>query len=461
MSRKPYPTYKPSGVEWLGDVPKGWLVERLKFSATSRVSNVDKLSGEDEIPVRLCNYVDVYKNDEIIPELPFMEATATPEEIKKFGLRVGDVLITKDSEDWRDIAIPAYVRGTAEDLVCGYHLAIVRASERRMKARYLFDLFRSRAVNTQFQVASSGVTRYGLPKSAVGEAWVPIPPKVEQEKISAFIEIQTRRIDELIAKKRELIERLKEKRTALISHVVTKGLPPEEAAKHGLPVNPPLKPSGVPWLGEVPEHWSVSKIGYNSSKIGSGKTPDGGATAYVEEGIPFIRSQNVYDDGLRLHDIVYIDEATDREMAVSRVRSNDVLLNITGASLGRCSIYPSGFGPGNVNQHVCIVRTRRKLSAQYLHLYFTSQALKAQIQSLENGSSREGLNFKQIGAMTVLLPPLEEQTAISAYLSMRASQLDTLAASVHAAIDKLQEYRSALITAAVTGKIDVREEVTT
>lgn len=215
------PPLKPSGVPWIGEVPAHWNIERLKFSSISRVSNVDKVSADDELPVRLCNYVDVYKNDQIHSDLPFMEGTATPEEIAKFGLRVGDVIITKDSENWRDIAIPAFVRETAPDLVCGYHLAIVRADRRRVLPRFLFDLFRSRAVNTQFQVAASGVTRYGLPKAAVGDAIVPIPPRDEQAQIAAFLDRETAKIDDLIAKLASAIEKLQEYRSALITAAVT------------------------------------------------------------------------------------------------------------------------------------------------------------------------------------------------------------------------------------------------
>jgi type I restriction enzyme, S subunit len=110
---KPYDRYKSSGLEWLGDVPEHWEVKRLKTSATYKVSNVDKVAAEEEMPVRLCNYTDVYYHDHITPDLELMETTATSEEIRRFGLKVGDVVITKDSEEWTDIAVPALVVATA------------------------------------------------------------------------------------------------------------------------------------------------------------------------------------------------------------------------------------------------------------------------------------------------------------------------------------------------------------
>ena len=123
---RPYPEYKDSGVEWLGEIPVHWDVKRLKTTASVQLSNVDKHSEEGQVPVKLCNYVDVYYNDLITAELKFMKATATPEQVQRFPLRVGDVLITKDSESWTDIAVPAVVGEDLSDVLCGYHLAHIK-----------------------------------------------------------------------------------------------------------------------------------------------------------------------------------------------------------------------------------------------------------------------------------------------------------------------------------------------
>ena len=212
---------KPSGNEWLGDMPEHWEAKRLKTSATCWVSNVDKVPAEDELPVRLCNYTDVYYHDHITPDLDLMETTATAEEIRRFGLREGDVLITKDSEEWNDIAVPALVKKSAPDLVCGYHLAIIRPYPKVLSGDYLLRAFQACAINQQFQVAASGVTRYGLPKSSIGEAWIPLPPPPEQRLIADFLDRETGRMDRLVAKVEAAIERLQEYRTALITAAVT------------------------------------------------------------------------------------------------------------------------------------------------------------------------------------------------------------------------------------------------
>ncbi|MCY3922998.1 MAG: restriction endonuclease subunit S, partial [Chloroflexi bacterium] len=233
-----YPHYRDSGVEWLGSMPRHWQAVRLEHVASYRTSSVDKKSVDGEIPVRLCNYTDVYYNDHIRAcDGPFMAATASAREIASFGLVVGDVLITKDSEDWEDIGVPALIRETAADFVCGYHLGIIRCSP-TVDSGFMFRAIQSEAVNCQMQISASGVTRYGLPNSAVTDLELPLPPLAEQRAIAGFLDRETERIDGLVEKKRLLIERLEEYRTALITRTVTRGLPPEAARAAGLDPSP-------------------------------------------------------------------------------------------------------------------------------------------------------------------------------------------------------------------------------
>ena len=217
----PSPRLKPSGVEWLGEVPEHWEVKRLKHMASYQTSSVDKKVEEGQIPVRLCNYTDVYYLDRIrISQGNFMEATATRREIARFQLEPGDVVITKDSEDWQDIGIPALVDEAANDFVCGYHLGIIKPCP-GLHPSFLFRLMQSGAVNQRLQTSASGVTRYGLPNSAVRDVTISFPPLSEQRAIAVFLDRETERIDALVAKKRLLIERLQEYRTALITAAVT------------------------------------------------------------------------------------------------------------------------------------------------------------------------------------------------------------------------------------------------
>lgn len=213
---------------------------------------------------------------------------------------------------------------------------------------------------------------------------------------------------------------------------------------------PEYKDSGVEWLGDVPTDWRVIKLGFLATKIGSGKTPSGGATVYVDDGITFLRSQNVYDDGLRLDDVVHITPDVDMEMAHSRVKPMDILINITGASIGRTCIVPLGIGSANVNQHVCIIRLNKSEIIRFVSWAVKAQSTKAQIDNAQTGAAREGLNFEQIASLLLSLPPETECEQISNFLDYETARIDRLIAQQQRLIELLKEKRQAVISHAVT-----------
>ncbi|MGW1473205.1 restriction endonuclease subunit S [Streptomyces olivaceus] len=177
----------------------------------------------------------------------------------------------------------------------------------------------------------------------------------------------------------------------------------------------------------VASPWGTLRIKSVVSKIGSGKTPAGGAETYVTEGITFLRSQNIHFDGLRLDDVAYIDEATHAEMQGTQVKTNDVLLNITGASLGRVTCAPRNLGTANVNQHVCILRPTREVNAKYLTYFLSSRLGQEQIFELQVGGNRDGLNFEQVGHLRLPAAPLNEQRRITDFLDGEIARIDDLA----------------------------------
>lgn len=218
---------------------------------------------------------------------------------------------------------------------------------------------------------------------------------------------------------------------------------------------PQYKPSHIEWIGEIPEHWKVKKLKYLVAKVGSGITPTGGASVYQTFGIPLLRSQNIYSDKLELEDIAYISEEIDDLMSNSRVEDGDVLLNITGASIGRCYYIPNGFGRANVNQHVCIIRPLKNLiDTKFLHAILISNFGQIQIDISQNGANREGLNFQQIKSFDIFLPDINEQKIVVEYLNTKTTQIDTLIRKKQRLIELLREERAALINEAVTKGID-------
>ncbi len=450
MKNTPYPEYHHSDIQWLALLPRHWDAKRLKTEATYCVSNVDKVPDDTELPVRLCNYTDVYYNDHVYPEMGLMETTATAEEIRKFGLHVNDVVITKDSEEWSDIAIPAMVTETAPDFVCGYHLAIIRPKADRLYGPFLLRLLQSSAVNQQFQIAASGVTRYGLPKSAIGEAWLPIPPLIEQQAIARFLDAKTAQIDTLVAKKRQIIDKLTEKRSALIARAVTRGLPPEAAKAAGLEPNPEMKASGVDWLGLAPSHWVVKAIKWESPvQRGASPRPIDDPVYFDDEGeYAWVRISDVTAAGM------YLERTEQRLSDIGsslsvKMEPGSLFLSIAG-SVGKpcitkikCCIH-DGF----------VYFPRWKGDPRFLFYIFASGE---PYKGLGKMGTQLNLNTDTVGSIVIGVPPSAEQSAIADFLDSETSMLDGLIGNVESAIDRLTEYRQALITSAVTGKIDVRE----
>jgi len=212
-----------SGIEWFGHVPAHWKFKRLKELATIQNSNVDKKSNEAEIGIRLCNYVDVYKNEFIDSLLVdgLMEATADASEVSKFTIQKNDVLITKDSETADDIAVPALATETLEGVLCGYHLAQIKTDAKQFLGSYLFRLFQSKSYGARFEINAKGITRVGLGQSAIADAMTPLPPLSEQIAITEFLDKKTKIIDEIILKINDRIEGLVDLRKSLINDVVT------------------------------------------------------------------------------------------------------------------------------------------------------------------------------------------------------------------------------------------------
>jgi type I restriction enzyme, S subunit len=184
---------------WVRQLPTDWDRCRLDAVAGVLFSNVDKHSLDEETPVRLCNYVDVYKNDYITSKIDFMEASADPREITKFQIRKGDVLVTKDSEQADDIAIPALVAEDLPGVICGYHLALIRPHSKKITGEFLAWLHRSKQFRVQYEARAVGVTRFGLSQYAFRSALIPVPPRQEQERINRYLHHSCTAIDAVAA----------------------------------------------------------------------------------------------------------------------------------------------------------------------------------------------------------------------------------------------------------------------
>lgn len=441
----PYPENKPSGVTWLGEIPLHWTAQRLRTVAEMRVSNVDKIAKDGELPVRLCNYTDVYKHDRIRAGMAFMPSTATDSEIERFRLAAGDVLITKDSESWNDIGVPALVEESADDLISGYHLALLRPIRDRLLGGYLLRALQSRPVSYQFHVEANGVTRYGLSHAAIKAVAIPLPTLPEQAAIVRFLDHFDRRFRRYIAAKRKLIVLLNEQKQVVIHRAVTRGL---DRDVH-------FKSSGVPWLGDVPEHWDVVRI-VKICRMESGHTPTRANPAHWRDDndIPWVS----LNDTKQLDRVDYIDDTRlhinelGLQNSSARLLPPGVVVFTRDANVGKAAITTR---PMAVSQHLIAWVCGPRIDNRYL--LRVVYAMKAELASLTFGATIPTIGMDDIRKMVTPVPPLEEQVAIAAFLSSYCERLDRAVATVRADVDALVEYRTRLIADVVSGKLDVRD----
>ena len=453
-SLEPYRTYKLSGVEWLGDVPDHWDVRRLRYMSEMRVSGVDKQSENHEFAVRLCNYVDVYKNDRISPKMAFMTATATADEIRRFRLQSGDVLITKDSESWTDIGVPALVEGADDDVLSGYHLALLRPNLERLDGRYLFRALQCLVVGYQFHVRANGVTRYGLSHDAIKSVRVPLPSLFEQAAIVRFLDHADLHIRCYIRAKQKLIALLEEQKRAIIHHAVTGQLD----VRTGEPY-PAYKHSRVEWLENVPEHWDVLRLGkLITLTVGFPFKSDGFTQS--EEDMRLLRGVNLAPGRIRWEDIVWWPLADAGIYREYQLGVGDIVLGMDRPIVGdgiRIALVSQSDLPSLLVQRVARIRLGEELLRDFVRLLLGGKCFSDYVAPIFTGVSVPHLSPEQIRGFRFALPGLGEQRAIVKHLTACVGAIQKRIGHALSEISLLREYRTRMIADVVTGKLDVRE----
>jgi len=439
---KPYPAYADSGSQWFRRLPVSWEVSRLRGVSRLLVSNVDKLTHDHESPVRLCNYVDVYKNEFITDRPGYMTASASADEIRRFRVRVDDVAITKDSESWTDIGVPAYVAQEADDLVCGYHLGLLRTHKDRLSGAFLFRALLVPAIATQFHLAAGGVTRYGLSQDDIRSARVPIPSLTEQAAIVKYLGHANARIDRAIAAKRKLIALLEEQKQAVINQAVTRGLDP----------NVPLKDSGIPWLGLVPAHWQAIALRRAWEVIDCKHL----TVPYLDDGYPLASVVQAQRFFLDLSDARRTgrDHYSSLIEGARRPQKGD-LVYCRNVGVGSAAVV-TGDETFAMGQDVCLLRSAVQDSI-FMNHFLRSRPMSIQLDRLLVGSTFRRINISQIRALVILVPPLTEQHEIVRRIESETESLDAVARRSTREIELLREFRTRLTADVVTGQIDIRD----
>ncbi|HRP70442.1 MAG TPA: restriction endonuclease subunit S, partial [Turneriella sp.] len=403
---------KDSGVEWLGMVPAHWEVKRLKYIARFR-------SGES------------ITSENIEPEGQFPVYGGN-------GQRGFASNYTHDGEFiliGRQGALCGNINFANGKFWASEHAVVVRSTA-KIVVRWLGELLYAMNLN-QYNISAA---QPGLAVERIQELAIPLPPLSEQRAIAAYLDRETARIDTLIAKQEQLIALIDEKRQALISHAVTKGV--SHSIRQGFKSLPNgMKDSGVEWLGAIPEHWEVKRLKYVLNLV-TRKVPVGSSKAIALENIQswtgnIVESETEYEsEGIEFHagDILF-GKLRPYLAKVYRAESN-------GISVGDIFVLRAG-NQNSTHFYSLILRTRDYISA---------------IDSSTYGAKMPRVSWEYFSNLPIPLPPLDEQRAIAAYLDRETAKLDTLKAKAQSAIELLREKRSALISAAVTGKIDIRPD---
>ena len=440
MTLPRYGRYKDSGIEWLGEVPAHWQVTRLKFIAhvQTGIAKGKDNTGKDTVEVpylRVANVQDGYLDLEDVAtiEIPV-------DDLPRYRLRAGDVLMNEGG-DFDKLGRGHIWDGSIDPCIHQNHVFAVRPFG--ASAQWLNLITGSAYAQFYFMSRSKQSTNLAsISSTNVMELPVVMPPTAEQERIAAFLRTETTTIDRLIDEQRRLIDLLTEKRQAVIAHAVTKGLNPAA----------PKTDSGVEWLGHVPEHWSVASLGYLAS-VDTGATPDRTRPEYWEGDIPWVKTGEVnYRPIFETEEC--ISEAGLASSATKVAQPGTLLMAMYGQGVTRGRVAMLRVA-ATYNQACAAMSFGPNVLSEFAHYFFV--AAYDFIREFGNETSQMNLSSGIIRKVKLTVPPLPEQAAVVAFLDHATSTINDLLVEAGSAVSLLQERRTALISAAVTGQIDVRD----
>ncbi|MGO2734337.1 restriction endonuclease subunit S [Psychrobacter sp.] len=433
-----YPEYKDSGVPWLGEIPSHWEAKRMRFFV-----NTNPLKSELGIQEGLLVSFVPMESVAVDGGLTLTTDKEISDVYKGYTyFRNDDVVMAKIT--------PCFENGKASicnnltnDIGFGTtELHVLRPKE-ETSSRFLFYLIRSDVfmkIGESEMYGAGGQKR--VPESFIKNFVAPLPDIDEQQAIVNFLDDKLNHIDTLISKQQQLIEKLAEQRSAVITHAVTKGLNPDV----------PMKDSGVEWLGEIPEHWDSFKITHLVETIGSGTTPkSSNSNYYADEGTLWVTTSELRESVIADTKKKLTEDALQDYSTLKVFPINSVAIAMYGATIGRLGILGE---EATFNQACCVYSESEKI--HYKFLYYWLWYRRPILISLSNGGGQPNLNQDDLRKLVIPIPAIKEQEEIVNYLDNKTQKIDKMSEATTDIITKLQEYRAALITQAVTGKIDVR-----
>lgn len=440
---KSYPTYKDSGVKWLGSVPDHWVFRKLKYIArfsgggTPTRDNLAYWNGD--IPW-------VSPKDMKSETINGAEESITVEGLRNSTtclISPGHVLLVVRSGILKH-TIPVAINEV--EVALNQDMKALRLNSDKCSSHFIFRWVQGFNDDLLQVWLKQGATVESIEQEYLADSIVPMPSIGEQQAIIAHLDRETTRIDALVSKKTRFIELLREKRQALITHAVTKGLDP----------NVTMKDSGVEWLGEVPEHWCVKQLKHLANPetvitygiVQAGPDYDGG--------IPYIKTSDMSGTELPTSGYSLTSPEIDKAYTRSKVFPGDLVIAIR-ATIGKCLSVPYGLPEANLTQGTAKVSPADWVDKGYLLSLIQSDAVQGYFSYMAKGSTFKEITLDALRRTPALLPPYSEQCQISRFLGDRTTRLDSLITKTNRSIELLKERRSALITAAVTGQIDLRE----
>jgi type I restriction enzyme S subunit len=434
---KPYPKYKDSGIEWIGKVPKGWEKSKIKFC--TEFINGYAFKSDDYVTTE---GIPLIRIGDIKPEIDFNEAQKVPEEyaaiFKTFAVKKNDILVALTGAT---IGKSSVYKSTRPALL-NQRVAILRPKGETHN-NFLKFFIDSDIFKKLIEYECVGGAQENIGKKEIGSCVLYLPKLLDQVQTSLFLDHKTTQIDNLISKKQKLIELLKEERATIINQAVTKGLNPDA----------PMKDSGIEWIGEIPTHWGVKRLKYVAKTVQTGTTPSSLKPEYFIDGeidwftpVDFRDSLFLSNSNRKLNRLAIDDN-------VARLYgSNTVLLVGIGATLGKVSIIKR---PASSNQQINAISFKDNYNPDFGAYYF--QAISDIIVSMSNVATLPILNQTQTKEIMVLVPPQKEQDEIVGFINQTTTKINKTTSKIEKQIDLLKEFRTALISEVVTGKIDVRD----
>ena len=442
-----YAEYKDSGVEWLGKIPSHWTMSKLRYLFDfSKGLSITKENLQDE-GIPCVNYGEVHSKYgfEVDPKKHLLKCVS--ENYLKTSenalLNNGDFVFADTSEDLKGSGNFTHLVGD-EQIFAGYHTVIARPHNANASRFYAY-LFESKEFRSQIHLAVKGVKVFSITQAMLRSANAWLPSTDEQVKIANFLDHETAKIDSLIEKQQQLIQLLKEKRQAVISHTVTKGLNP----------NVPMKDSGVEWIGKVPEHWELVPLKYLCTFSGGGTPSKDNLNYWTDGDIPWVSPKDMKTFWIK-ETQDYITEKAIKESSTNMVEPNSLLMVVRSGILQRTIPIAINKVPVTMNQDMKALKFGNRVLVEYIADLIHGNTSELLLEWSKEGATVESIEHEYLANSIVPVPPIEEQQSITTLVAKKMGVYRELTCKAESQIFLLQERRTALISAAVTGKIDVR-----